>query len=69
MARMTPSLQVGLAAHKVENFVGIVAHQQAVDGEVAAGNIFFGPCGIDHLIGVTAIGIAEVAAERWLLQL
>ena len=34
------SFEVRLAADEVEHFAGIVAHQQAVDREIAALNVF-----------------------------
>ena len=34
--------KIGAAADEVEDFASVVTHQQAVDGEIAALNIFFG---------------------------
>jgi hypothetical protein len=41
-----------------------VVHEQAVDGEIAALNVLFGRPGIDDLIGMAAIGVADVGAKR-----
>ena len=38
--------------------------QQAVDGEVAALHVFFGVLRVAHLIGMAAIGVRAVGAER-----
>src|SRR5580704_86460 len=35
-------LEILLACDEIEDFSGVVAHQEAVDGEVAALNVFFG---------------------------
>jgi hypothetical protein len=40
-----------------------VAHEQAIDGEIAALNVFFGCPGIDDLVGMAAIGVADIGAE------
>ena len=55
--------EVGTAADEVEDFIGVVAHEQAVDGEVAPLNVLLRSLSIDDLIGVAAVGIAEVGAE------
>ena len=55
--------EIGAAADKVENFTGVVAHEEAVDGEIAALHIFFRSLGIDDLVGMAAVGIADVRAE------
>ena len=52
-----------LAAYVVEDFLCVVAHEEAVDGEVAAGHVFLRRFGVDDLIGVAAVGVAEVVAE------
>ena len=57
-------VQIGLAADVVEHFVGIVTHEKAVDGEVAARDIFLRSFCINDLIGMAAIGIAEIVAKR-----
>jgi hypothetical protein len=41
-----------------------VFHEQTVDGEVTAGNIFPSGRGVDHLVGVASIGITDIAAKR-----
>jgi hypothetical protein len=33
--------EIGATADEVENFAGVVAHEEAVDGEIAALNVFF----------------------------
>src|ERR1700740_3537699 len=53
-------LQVGLAPNEIENFSRVVSHEQTVDGEIAARDIFFRLAGVDNLVRVTAIGIADV---------
>jgi hypothetical protein len=55
--------EIGASADEVENFAGVVAHEEAVDGEIAALDILFGSLGIDDLIGMAAIGIADIGAE------
>jgi len=55
--------EIGTAADEVEDFAGVVAHEEAVDGEIAALDVFFGCFGIDDLIGMPAVGVAEVGAE------
>jgi hypothetical protein len=40
-----------------------MAHEQAVDGEIAALDVFFGCFGVDDLVGVAAVGISDVGAE------
>jgi len=55
--------EIGAAAHKVEDFAGVMAHQEAVDGEIAALDIFFGCFRVDDLIGMAAVRVAEVGAE------
>jgi hypothetical protein len=56
--------EIGVAADEVKDFAGVVAHEETVDGEITALDVFFGCLGIDDLIGMTAIGIAEVGAKR-----
>jgi len=58
-----PGLQIVLAAHVVEDLAGIVAHQQTVDGEVAAGHVFLGRFGVDHAIGMPAVGVTHIGAK------
>jgi hypothetical protein len=41
-----------------------VAHEETVDGEIAALDVFLGGLGIDDLVGMAAIGVAEVGAKR-----
>ena len=55
--------EIVAAADEVEDFAGVVAHEQAVDGEIAALDVFFGRLGIDDLVGMAAIGVTEVGAE------
>jgi hypothetical protein len=40
-----------------------MAHEEAVDGEIAALDIFFGSLGVDDLVGMAAVGIADVGTE------
>src|SRR5208283_3473103 len=58
-----PSVKIILAADIVEDLSGIVAHQQAIDGEIAAGDVFLRCFGVEHAIGMAAIGIAHVGAK------
>src|SRR6516164_3245126 len=55
--------EVGLTADKVEHLAGVVPHQQAVDGEVAARDIVFRFCGVRDRVGVPPVGVTEVAAK------
>ncbi len=56
--------KISAATDEVEDFAGVVAHQQAVDSEIAALDIFFGSLGIDDLVGMAAVGITDIGAER-----
>ncbi len=58
-----PRRQVGLATDVVEDFASVVAHDEAVDGEVTTLDVFFRGFGIDDLIGVAAIGVADIGTE------
>jgi hypothetical protein len=40
-----------------------VAHEESIDGEIAALDVFSRSLGVDDLIGVPAVGIAHVGAE------
>src|ERR1700739_2634005 len=53
-------LQVSLATYEIKHFSRVVAHDQTIDREVAAGNIFLRFAGINNLVGMTAIGITDV---------
>jgi hypothetical protein len=55
--------EVGAAADEVENFTRVVAHEESIDGEIAALDVFSRSLGVDDLIGVPAVGIAHVGAE------
>ena len=56
--------EVRSATDKIQDFAGVVFHEQAVDGEITAGNIFASCGGVHHLVGVTSIGITDIAAKR-----
>ena len=56
-------VEIGATVDVVEDFAGIVAHEQAVDGEVATGDVFLGGGGVYDGIGVAAVGIANVFAK------
>jgi hypothetical protein len=56
--------EISAAADKIEDVAGVVAHEKAVDGEIAALNVFLGRLGVDDLVGMAAIGVAEVGAKR-----
>ena len=40
-----------------------MAHQQSVDGEIAARDVFLRSFGIDDLIGMATVGVAEIGAK------
>ena len=52
------------AADEIEHLAGFRVEHQAVDGEVAAADVFLGRSGIFHAIGMAAVGIADVGAKR-----
>ena len=56
-------LQILLSADVVKNLAGHRIEQQAVDGEVAAFDVFLRTLAESHLIGMAAVGVANVAAE------
>ena len=56
--------QIFLAADVIEDFIRERVEHQAVDGEVSALYIFFGRAGVLDAVGMAAIGVANVAAER-----
>ena len=56
--------EVGASANIIEHFTGVMFHEQAVDGEVAARNVFLRSVRVNDLVWMAAIGIANVAAER-----
>src|SRR5579864_114477 len=51
------------AADKIQHFPGNRIHQQAIDGEVAASNIFARIFAVTHLVGVASIAVADVGAK------
>jgi hypothetical protein len=55
--------EVTAAADEVENLAGIVAHEKAVDGEIAALDVSFRSQRIDNLVGMAAVGVADIGAE------
>ena len=55
--------EVGATTDEIQDFAGVVAHEEAVDGEVAALDVFFGRVGINDLVGMAAIRVANVGAE------
>ena len=55
--------EIGATTDKIEDLAGIVAHEETVDGEVAALHVFFWRFGIDDLVGMAAVGVANVGAE------
>src|SRR5215467_16081943 len=56
--------QIGLAVNKIEHLAGIVPHQQAVDREVPALDIPFGRAGVLDTVGMAAVRVSDVGAER-----
>ena len=56
-------LEISLPADVVEHFAGVVAHQQAVDGKVAALHVFLRHLRINHAVRVPAIAVTNVRAE------
>jgi hypothetical protein len=63
MARMMPGIQVFRAADEIEYFAADRIEHHAVDGEVAAGDIFAGILAEADFIGMASVGVAEIAAE------
>ena len=55
--------EVGPPANIVQHFTAVVFHKQAVDGEVAARNVFLWSTCVDHLVRMATIGVANVTAE------
>ncbi len=55
--------QVSAAADIVKDFARVVLHEQAVDREVTARNVFLWGPSVDDLVRMAAIGIAHIAAE------
>ncbi len=53
-----------MSADEVEHFAAVVAHQQTVDGEVAALHILLRHFRINHAVRVPAVAVAHVRAER-----
>src|SRR5260370_7551930 len=57
-------VEVSLSADEVEHFAAVVAHQQTVDGEVAALHILLRHFRINHAVRVPAVAVAHVRTER-----
>ena len=55
--------EIDAAANEVKDFARVMAHEQTVDREIAALDVFFGSLGIDDLVGMAAVGIADIRAE------
>src|SRR5215472_2663442 len=55
--------EIRAATDEIKDFTGVVTHEQPVDGEVATLHVFLGSSGINNLVGVTAVGIANIRAE------
>src|SRR5260370_26596146 len=55
--------KIGPAADEVEDLAGVMEHEKAVDGEIATLHVFFRRLGIDDLVGMAAVGIADIGAE------
>src|SRR6201993_3665977 len=56
-------VKVLATSDKIQHFPGNRIHQQAIDGEVAASNVFARIFAVTHLVGVTSIAVADVGAE------
>ncbi len=56
--------EVSLPAHEIEHLSRVVAHQQPVDGKVAALNVLLRRLRINHTVRVPAITVAHVRAKR-----
>ena len=56
--------EISAAADEIEDFAGVVAHEESVDGEIAALDVFLRHLGIDDLVGMAAIGVAEIGTKR-----
>ena len=58
-----PRAQIGAAVDVIEDFVGARIEQQAVDGEIAAQDIFLRRWRENDAVGMPPVGIADVRAE------
>jgi len=56
-------VEIGAASDEIEDFVGVMTHEEAVDGEIAARDVVLCGSGENDLVGMAAVGIAEIAAE------
>ena len=57
------SVQILSPTNKIEHFVLEGVQQQAVDGEIAALNVLAGILAEPYLIGMAAVGIADIRTE------
>jgi hypothetical protein len=55
--------KIGAAADEIEELFCVVTHKQAIDGEIAALHVFFGCPGINNLVGMAAVRVADIGAE------
>ena len=63
MARTIPAFKVVASADKIQNFVGQRVEQHAVDREIAALHIFTRIFTEANLIGMAAVGVANVRTK------
>ncbi len=57
-------IEIGAAADQIDHLAGARIHQQSVDREIAAANVVGRRMRIDHAIGMAAVGVADIGAER-----
>src|SRR5580704_2132160 len=59
-----PVLQILLPPDEIQDLVRVRIEQQAIDGEIAALNIFLRIFAEANLVGMTAVAVSDVAAKR-----
>ena len=55
--------------HKIQHFIRVVPHQQAIDRKVPPLHVLFGCCGVLHAIRVAPIRVADIRTECGYLHL
>src|SRR5712692_11979383 len=55
--------EVGLSADEVEHFAAVMAHQQAIDGKVAALHILLRRFRINHTVWVASVAVTHVRTK------
>ncbi len=56
--------EIRAAADEIEHLIRLGIEQEGIDCKVATLDVFFGGLGVDHLVGVAAVRVAHVGAER-----